>query len=105
MDTEELAAKGLKDTGSENYRVGYATATSPYGPFTAKGLILSKDSALGILGTGHSSIIQVPGTDDWYIAYHRFAMPGGSGIGWPRASSPWRAKSNRTIRWTRSMPT
>ena len=33
----------------------------------------------GILGTGHSSIIQVPGTDDWYIAYHRFGMPGGDG--------------------------
>ena len=24
----------------------------------------------------HSS---VPGTDDWYIAYHRFAIPGGDG--------------------------
>ncbi len=70
----------IDDTGSENYRVGYATATSPYGPFTAKGLILSKDPALGILGPGHSSIIQVPGTDDWYIAYHRFAIPGGNGF-------------------------
>jgi len=70
----------IDDTGSENYRVGYATATSPYGPFTAKGLILTKDPALGILGPGHSSIIQVPGTDDWYIAYHRFAIPGGNGF-------------------------
>jgi hypothetical protein len=33
----------------------------------------------GILGTGHSSIINVPGTDEWYIAYHRFAIPGGNG--------------------------
>ncbi|WP_051807918.1 family 43 glycosylhydrolase [Actinoplanes subtropicus] len=69
----------IDDTRSEDYRVGYATATSPYGPFTARGVILSKDRSLGILGTGHSSIIQVPGTDDWYIAYHRFAIPGGDG--------------------------
>jgi len=35
---------------------------------------LAKDPAQGILATGHSSIIQVPVTDDWYIAYHRFAL-------------------------------
>jgi hypothetical protein len=33
----------------------------------------------GILGTGHSSIVNVPCTDDWYIAYHRFAIPNGGG--------------------------
>lgn len=42
-------------------------------------MILEKDASLGILATGHSSIINVPGTDDWYIAYHRFAIPGGNG--------------------------
>jgi hypothetical protein len=25
-----------------------------------------------IKGTGHHSIINLPGTDDWYIVYHRF---------------------------------
>lgn len=69
----------IDDTGSENYRVGYATATSINGPWTYRGVILQKDPSLGILATGHSSIINVPGTDDWYIAYHRFAMPGGDG--------------------------
>ncbi|HEX5856597.1 MAG TPA: family 43 glycosylhydrolase [Microbacterium sp.] len=69
----------IDDTGSENYRVGYATATSMNGPWTYRGVILQKDLSLGIKGTGHSSIINVPGTDDWYIAYHRFAMPGGNG--------------------------
>ena len=49
------------------------------GPWTYRGVILQKDLSLGIKGTGHSSIINVPGTDDWYIAYHRFAMPGGDG--------------------------
>ena len=70
----------IDDTGSENYQVGYATSTSPTGPFTSRGVILKKDPALGILATGHSSIIQVPGTDDWYIAYHRFAIPDGNGF-------------------------
>jgi Glycosyl hydrolases family 43/Concanavalin A-like lectin/glucanases superfamily len=69
----------IDDTGSQNYRVGYATSTSPTGPFTNRGVILSKDPGLGILGTGHSSMLQVPGTDDWYIAYHRFGIPGGDG--------------------------
>lgn len=69
----------IDDTGSENYRVGYATATSMNGPWTYHGVILEKDLALGIKGPAHSSIINVPGTDDWYIAYHRFAMPNGNG--------------------------
>ncbi|MCI2959172.1 family 43 glycosylhydrolase [Agromyces atrinae] len=69
----------IDDTGSTNYRVGYATSTSVDGPWTYRGVILEKDTSLGILATGHSSILNVPGTDDWYIAYHRFAIPGGDG--------------------------
>ncbi|WP_238453659.1 family 43 glycosylhydrolase [Micromonospora sp. ATA51] len=70
----------IDDTRSENYRVGYATATSPMADgLVNRGEILIKDVSLGILGTGHHSMIQVPGTDDWYIAYHRFAIPGGDG--------------------------
>ncbi|MBB5897848.1 family 43 glycosylhydrolase [Kutzneria kofuensis] len=70
----------IDDTRSQDYRVGYATSSSPTGPFTNHGVILSKDTRLGIVGTGHSSMLQVPGTDDWYIAYHRFAIPGGDGM-------------------------
>ncbi|CAI6338032.1 unnamed protein product [Periconia digitata] len=69
----------IDDTGSEDYRVGYATATAVDGPWTYRGVVLQKDASLGILGTGHSSIVNVPGTDDWYIAYHRFKIPGGGG--------------------------
>ncbi|MER5978369.1 family 43 glycosylhydrolase [Streptomyces sp. NPDC001857] len=68
------------DTRDENYRVAYATGSSPYGPWTKRGVILEKDLSLGVKGTGHHSVTQVPGTDDWYIAYHRFAMPGGDGM-------------------------
>ncbi|MCQ9132752.1 family 43 glycosylhydrolase [Streptomyces hilarionis] len=67
------------DTRDENYRVAYATGPSPGGPWTKRGVILEKDLSLGIKGTGHHSVVQVPGTDDWYIAYHRFAIPGGDG--------------------------
>lgn len=67
------------DTRDENYRVAYATGPSPTGPWTKRGVILEKDLSLGIKGTGHHSVVQVPGTDDWYIAYHRFALPGGDG--------------------------
>lgn len=73
---------------SEDYRVGYATAPSATGPsatgpFTDRGVILGKDTRQGIRqgirGTGHDSVLQIPGTDEWFMAYHRFAIPGGDG--------------------------
>ena len=67
------------DTRDADYRVAYATGPSPTGPWTKRGVILEKDLALGIKGTGHHSVVQVPNSDDWYIAYHRFAIPGGDG--------------------------
>ncbi|MFF0160703.1 family 43 glycosylhydrolase [Streptomyces sp. NPDC005263] len=67
------------DTRDENYRVAYATGPSPTGPWTKRGVILEKDLSLGIKGPGHHSVVQVPNTDDWYIAYHRFAIPSGDG--------------------------
>lgn len=30
-----------------------------------------KDEAREIYGTGHHSILQIPGKDEWYIVYHR----------------------------------
>ncbi|WP_171074544.1 family 43 glycosylhydrolase [Nonomuraea basaltis] len=67
------------DTRSEDYQVAYATGQTPLGPWTRRGVILRKDLSMGIKGTGHHSVVRVPGTDDWYIAYHRFAIPGGDG--------------------------
>ncbi|MDH6625365.1 beta-xylosidase [Streptomyces sp. LBL] len=73
------------DTRSENYHVAYASGPSPLGPWTKRGTILSKRPDHGILGTGHHSVVNVPGTDDWYVVYHRFALngpgrPGGDGM-------------------------
>ena len=71
------------DTRSENYKVRYATATSPVGPLTISkdNLVIAKNPANGIYGTGHNSVIQVPGKDEWYIVYHRFSIPDGITMG------------------------
>ena len=71
------------DTRSEDYRVRYGTSDSPLGKITlaANNLILAKNPEKGIYGTGHNSVIQVPGTDEWYIVYHRFAVPQGIKMG------------------------
>ncbi len=53
-----------------SYAVAYARASSPLGPFTRVGRILENDPAVG-LGAGHHSALCYPGSDDWYIAYHR----------------------------------
>jgi beta-xylosidase len=71
------------DTRSENYRVRYATAKSPLGELTipSDNLVLAKDPDAGIYATGHNSTINVPGTDRWYIVYHRFTYPYGIEMG------------------------
>ncbi|MCC8088237.1 MAG: family 43 glycosylhydrolase [Rikenellaceae bacterium] len=71
------------DTRDENYRVRYATMDSPTGPLNIpeNNLILSKVPEQGIYGTGHHSVIQIPGRDEWYIVYHRFNRPQGINMG------------------------
>ncbi|WP_406489370.1 family 43 glycosylhydrolase [Streptomyces phaeochromogenes] len=64
------------DTRSENYHVAYATGPTPLGPWTKQGTILSKRPEYGILATGHHSVVNAPGTDDWYMVYHRFGLNG-----------------------------
>ena len=63
----------VDDTGSPNYHIAYGTSDSPMGPITVaeNPVILSQDPSDGIYGTGHCSVIQVPGKDEWYIVYHR----------------------------------
>ncbi|UEG54803.1 family 43 glycosylhydrolase [Mucilaginibacter daejeonensis] len=71
------------DTRSPNYRVRYATAPSPIGPLTIpeNNIVIQKDTTAGIYGTGHNSILQIPGKDQWYIVYHRFEYPNGINMG------------------------
>lgn len=71
------------DTRSPDYRVRYATSTSPTGPLEIpeENMVIEKDEENEIYGTGHNSVIQVPGEDEWYIIYHRFTRPKGIDMG------------------------
>ena len=53
-----------------DYSVAYAMGPSAVGPFKPMGKILTQDFRIA-RGAGHHSVVNVPGTDDWYIAYHR----------------------------------
>ena len=75
------------DTGSENYSVAYGTSNKLGGRVDYRGMLLQKDTENDILGTGHHSILNIPGTDEWYICYHRFMTPLGQvsgGFGYHR---------------------
>lgn len=63
----------VDDTGSANYHVAYGTSTSPTGPIqvAASPIVIIQDKAHKIYGTGHNSVLQIPGKDEWYIVYHR----------------------------------
>jgi beta-xylosidase len=53
-----------------DYRVAYAIGNSPFGPFERIGTVLQQDAAVAT-GAGHHSVLQFPGSNDWYIVYHR----------------------------------
>jgi beta-xylosidase len=78
------------DTRDPRYSVAYGTSTSPLGPFVkpAGNPILKQRGA--VLGAGHHSVVQVPGKDEWVIAYHRFIIPNGNGYNRETCLSPLR---------------
>lgn len=63
----------VDDTGSPNYHVAYGTSDSPLGPIkVAKApIVLAQSPEKGIYGPAHNSVVRKPGTDEWYIVYHR----------------------------------
>ena len=63
------------DTRSKNYHVRWGYSDNPMGPIIGNEIMIEKDESHGIYGTGHHTIINVPGTDKWYILYHRFNFP------------------------------
>lgn len=72
------------DTRSPEYRVRYAMSDSPTTvtrPMSDT-IVIAKDPALQVYGTGHHAILCKPGTDEWYIVYHRFQRPDGLKRGW-----------------------
>jgi beta-xylosidase len=70
----------IDDARSPDYRVGWGVSDSPFGPVKSSDtdfIVLSKNGPA--VGTAHHDVVNVPGTDRWYVAYHRHAIPGGSG--------------------------
>lgn len=63
----------VDDTGSANYHVAYGTAKSPLGPIqvAADPIVTIQNPEKEIYGPAHNSVICKPGTDEWYIVYHR----------------------------------
>ena len=56
-----------------NYRVAYAIADNPLGPFESKGVILRTDENVAT-GAGHHSVMHNPKSGNYYIVYHRHPL-------------------------------
>lgn len=60
--------------GDASYKVAYAISDNPFGPFKRLDTVLEQDPEIAT-GAGHHSVLNIPGTDDWYIIYHRRPIP------------------------------
>ncbi|WP_158989145.1 family 43 glycosylhydrolase [Mucilaginibacter sp. L196] len=71
------------DTRSPNYKVRYGITDSPLGKISIpdNNIVIQKNVAAGIYGTGHNAVLQLPGKDEWYLVYHRFNYPNGIFMG------------------------
>lgn len=58
------------DWGNATYQIAYGRADNPFGPFhrEAEVFVPLPDIATS---AGHHSVLNIPGTDDWVLAYHR----------------------------------
>lgn len=57
---------------ARTYRVNYATATTPLGPWhhASNNPMLATRREIEAVGPGHHGVIQIPGRDEWYCVYH-----------------------------------
>jgi beta-xylosidase len=60
-----------------DYSVHYATAPSPTGPWTYRGMLLSTQGRYK--GPGHHAFVRDPATGEWLIVYHRWENKAGDG--------------------------
>ena len=63
----------VDDTGSPNYHVAYGTSDSPLGPIKVadRPIVLIQNSQKEIYGPAHNAVLNLLGTDEWRIVYHR----------------------------------
>ncbi|MEM1326246.1 MAG: glycoside hydrolase family 43 protein [Bacteroidota bacterium] len=57
-----------------SYRVAYGRSKNLTGPFPKEAIVLQSDTTIAT-GAGHHSVLQIPGTDEWYAIYHRRPIP------------------------------
>ncbi|MBI9019344.1 MAG: glycoside hydrolase family 43 protein [Phycisphaerae bacterium] len=60
--------------GNDTYKVAYGIADNIQGPFKKQGVILESQRPIAT-GAGHNSVLNKPGSDDWYMVYHRRPIP------------------------------
>ena len=56
------------------YKVAYGVSDNVFGPFERKTTVLEADESIAT-GAGHHSVLNIPGSDEWYIVYHRRPIP------------------------------
>ncbi|HEY0868246.1 MAG TPA: glycoside hydrolase family 43 protein [Fimbriimonas sp.] len=56
--------------GDASYRIAYARSDNPFGPFDREDAVFVPNPSLAT-SAGHHSVLQIPGTDEWILAYHR----------------------------------
>ena len=70
----------IDDARSPNYRVGWGWSDSPLARSNHRTRISSSSRKTARpWPPRHHGVVNVPGTDHWYVAYHRHAIPGGGG--------------------------
>ncbi len=62
---------------NDTYSVHYSTSSTPYGPWTYRGVLIQSSDVHK--GPGHHSFVYNPFMDEWYICYHRYNNAEGSG--------------------------
>ncbi|GAA4799256.1 glycoside hydrolase family 43 protein [Olivibacter ginsenosidimutans] len=75
-DTYYMTYSG-NHTFEPNYGIGYATASSPLGPWTKaiENPIANKNMKMGVSGIGHNSLLATSKRNEYFIIYHTHADP------------------------------
>ncbi len=62
---------------SADYAIGYATASSPFGPWTksTENPVLKSDLSIGVSGPGHNSAAYSPDGKELFVVYHTHTDP------------------------------
>jgi beta-xylosidase len=85
------------DTRDPRYSVACATGDLPLGPFAKAAVNPILRQSGQVKGAGHHSVVQIPGGDDWVIAYHRFRVPDGNGYNRETCLSPLKYAQDGSI--------